>query len=146
MPIQKFSDQLLIYVNLYQHAKNQAISLIYSRDVVDLKILQFDWLKTFWHISQESEFSQIWDLCWNTANNTNFHYRTNSVKINDQRTNSRTKITSQSLKQKKLQNFIGQGITQTNFQSLSITRASSNLLLLVINYIHCWYHCWYLHY
>ena len=28
MPIQKFFDQLLIYVNLYQHAKNQAISLI----------------------------------------------------------------------------------------------------------------------
>ena len=28
-PIQKFFDQLLIYMNLYQHAKNQAISLIF---------------------------------------------------------------------------------------------------------------------
>ena len=35
MPIPKFFDQLLIYVNLYQHAKNQAISLICSGDVVD---------------------------------------------------------------------------------------------------------------
>ena len=35
MPIQKFFDQLLIYVNLYQHAKNQAISLICSGDMVD---------------------------------------------------------------------------------------------------------------
>ena len=51
--IQKCFDQH--YVNLYQHAKNQPISLICSR---------------------------IWDLCRNTANNINFHYRTNSVKIN----------------------------------------------------------------
>ena len=40
----KFSDKLLIYVNLYQHAKNQAISM---RDMVDLKILQSDWLRIF---------------------------------------------------------------------------------------------------
>ena len=70
-------------MNLYQHAKNQAISLICSGDMVDWKILQFDWLRTFWPISQESEFSQISDLCRNTANNIDFHYRTNSVKIND---------------------------------------------------------------
>ena len=31
----KFFDQLLIYVNLYQHAKNQAISLICYGDMVD---------------------------------------------------------------------------------------------------------------
>ena len=35
MRIQKFSDQLLIHVNLYQHAKHQAISLICSGDLVD---------------------------------------------------------------------------------------------------------------
>ena len=48
----------------------------------DLKILQSDWLRTFWLVSQEPEFSQIWDLCRNTASNRNFHYRTNIVKIN----------------------------------------------------------------
>ena len=45
--------------------------------------MQCDWLRTFWFISQELEFSQIWDLGRNTANNLNFHYRKNSVKIND---------------------------------------------------------------
>ena len=35
-------------------------------------------------ISQEQKLSQIWDLCRNMANNINFHYRSNSVKIKDQ--------------------------------------------------------------
>ena len=48
-----------------------------------LKILQSHWLRTFLPISQELEFSQIWDLCRNTANVKNFHYKTNSLKIND---------------------------------------------------------------
>ena len=34
-PTQNFIDQLLIYVNFYQHAKNQATSLICSGDMVD---------------------------------------------------------------------------------------------------------------
>ena len=49
----------------------------------DWKILQSDWLRIFWSISQEPEFSQIRDLCRNIANNIHFHYRTNSVKINN---------------------------------------------------------------
>ena len=32
---------------------------------------------------RNQNFSQIWDLCRNTVNNINFHYRTNSIKIND---------------------------------------------------------------
>ena len=35
MSTQKCLDQLLIYVNLYQHAKNQPILLICSRDMVE---------------------------------------------------------------------------------------------------------------
>ena len=46
-------------------------------------MLQSDWLRTFWPISLEPKFSQILYLCRTTANNENFHYRTNSVKIND---------------------------------------------------------------
>ena len=46
--------------------------------------MQFDWLRAFWPTSQEQDFSQIYDLCRNTANNKYIHYRTNSVKINDQ--------------------------------------------------------------
>ena len=80
----KISDQLLVYVNLHQHAKNQAISLISSEDIVNKKTLQSNWLRSFWPISQEQTFSQTWDLCRNTAKNIYFHYITNSVNINDQ--------------------------------------------------------------
>ena len=41
MSTQKFFVQLLVYVNLYKHAKNKAISLIYFGDMVDEKILQY---------------------------------------------------------------------------------------------------------
>ena len=35
------------------------------------------------HVSQEQRFSQIWDFCRNLVSNKSFHYRTKSVKIND---------------------------------------------------------------
>ena len=35
-------------------------------------------------MSQKQNFSQMWDLCRDTAGNMNFHYRTNSVLIIDQ--------------------------------------------------------------
>ena len=63
--------------------KNEAVSSICSWEIVDLKIQQSVWLRPFWPVSQEKDFSQIYDLCRNTANNINFHYRTNQVKIND---------------------------------------------------------------
>ena len=50
-PIQKIVNQLLLFGNLYQQVKNPGISLIVSRDIVDSKILQFDWLKVFCPIS-----------------------------------------------------------------------------------------------
>ena len=59
----------MTFKNMYQHAENQAISLICSGDMVDYKILQSDLLRTFWSIFQEQKSSQIWDLCRNTANN-----------------------------------------------------------------------------
>ena len=70
-------------MNLHQYAKNQALSLFCSRDLVNLKILQSDWSTAFWPLSQEPDFSQVWDLCRNTVNNINFHYRSNSIKINE---------------------------------------------------------------
>ena len=45
-------------MNLYQHAKNEAVSSIRSGEKLDLKILQSEWLRTFWPISQEQHFSQ----------------------------------------------------------------------------------------
>ena len=55
-------------MNLYLHTKNQAISSNCSRDIVDLKILQPDWPRAFWPVSQETNFFKIWALCSNKAN------------------------------------------------------------------------------
>ena len=43
MPTKILFYQLLIFVNLYQHAKNQAFSSFCWRDIVNLKILQYEW-------------------------------------------------------------------------------------------------------
>ena len=59
--------------NLYQ----QFVSSLCSGDIVNLKILQFEWSRVFWPISQ------VQDQCKNTANNMNFLYRPNSEKNND---------------------------------------------------------------
>ena len=56
MPCQKLFNLLLIFVNLYQHAKNEAVSSICSEEMLDLKIMQSEWLRT-WPISQEQRFS-----------------------------------------------------------------------------------------
>ena len=62
-------------MNSYQHSKNQGISATCARDKADLKILLSDWLKTFWPIYQEPDFSYISNLRKNTANNINVLYR-----------------------------------------------------------------------
>ena len=48
-------------MNLHPYAKNQAFSSFYSRDTVNSKIVQSDWPRAFWPISQEP------DLCKNTS-------------------------------------------------------------------------------
>ena len=68
-------------MNLHQCAKNQAFSSFGSRDIVNIKILQSDWLRASWSISQEPDFSQVWNLCKNTANIIKYLYRPNLEKI-----------------------------------------------------------------
>ena len=58
MPNQKIFNQLLIFMNLYQHAKNEAVSPPCSGEIVDLKILESHWLRAFWPISQKQVFSK----------------------------------------------------------------------------------------
>ena len=84
MLIRKIFNHLLIFLILYQNAKNEAASSICSGEMADLKILQSEWLRALWPTSQEQHFSQTKDLCRNIANNINFHYRINSGKTNDQ--------------------------------------------------------------
>ena len=45
-------------MNLFRHAKNEAISSIWSAGILDLKILQSDLMQASWPISQEQDFSQ----------------------------------------------------------------------------------------
>ena len=48
IPSQTFFDQLIIFVNLYLHAKKW--------EIVDLQILQSDWLRIFWPITQDKSY------------------------------------------------------------------------------------------
>ena len=59
MPNEKILNQLLTFANLYQQDKNEAVSSICSGETLDLKILQSAWLRIFWPILQEKDFSQI---------------------------------------------------------------------------------------
>ena len=68
-PNKKISENF--FANLHQYAKNQAVSSICSGVMVDSKILQSDWLRAFWPISSDQDFSQIRDLCRNTTNSKN---------------------------------------------------------------------------
>ena len=65
MPTQNIFNKHLIFMNLHKYAKNQAISSICSGDMADIKILQSDWLREFWSISQEPGFPHIRELCRN---------------------------------------------------------------------------------
>ena len=53
MLTQNISNQLLIFMNLYKDAKNQAFSPFFSGDIVDVKIEHSDWSG----VSQEPDFS-----------------------------------------------------------------------------------------
>ena len=80
-------EKFLSIFNLCEFVSTCKISAYFTDffwSMVDWRILQSDWLTTFWHISQEQKFFQIWDLCRNSTNDINFHYKTNSRKINDQ--------------------------------------------------------------
>ena len=48
----------------------QKARLFHYRDIFDLKIMQSDWPRAFWSISQETDFSQILHLYSNIANST----------------------------------------------------------------------------
>ena len=56
----KFSNQNLIFINLYEHVKCTVFSLFCSGDMIHwFKILQFDWPKAFCAISQVQHFIHV---------------------------------------------------------------------------------------
>ena len=76
MPNQNIFDQLCEFVSTCK--KCGCFIALFWRNRW-FKTLQSDWLRAFWSITKEKDFSQRQDLSRNTANNMNFHYRTNSV-------------------------------------------------------------------
>ena len=60
--------------------QHETISSTCSGEIVDLNILQSNWLRAFWPISG-TRFFPIQDLCKNTANSINFYYRTNTFSV-----------------------------------------------------------------
>ena len=52
-------DELLNFVNFYQHSKTEAVSSICYGEIFDLKIMESDCLIVFWPVSQEQDFFQI---------------------------------------------------------------------------------------
>ena len=54
---QKIFDQLLIFVNLYQHAKNQFIPSVYPSDRVSFSVLWPDWPHPFLIMSTPKIFN-----------------------------------------------------------------------------------------
>ena len=63
MPNQKIFNQILNFVNLHQHAKNEDVSLISSGEIIDLKTLESDWLRVFWPISRVQDFFPKHRIC-----------------------------------------------------------------------------------
>ena len=81
MPNQKKRNQLLIFVNLYQQAEKRGYFFVLFWRNSWFKN-PANWLAESILVHISGRFLPVYDLCRNTANNINFHYTTNSVKIN----------------------------------------------------------------
>ena len=82
LPNQKIFDQLLISVNLYQHAKNRAISLICSGDWLIKRSCNLIGWEHFDPYPSNKNFCK-YGICAGTKQITLVFIWTNSVKIND---------------------------------------------------------------
>ena len=69
MPTQKNFDQLLIFVNLYQHAKNQFIPSVHSSDTVNFKVPSHDWPHPFLTMPTPKTFKLIFMKLYQYAKN-----------------------------------------------------------------------------
>ena len=63
---QTIFNQHLIFENLYRHTKNEAVSSIYSGEVVDLKILESDCMRPIWPISLRNNILPKYGICVGT--------------------------------------------------------------------------------
>ena len=66
---QKNFNQLLIFVNLYQHAKNQFIPSVHSSDTVNFKVPSHDWPHPFLTMPTPKTFKLIFMKLYQYAKN-----------------------------------------------------------------------------
>ena len=60
--LKKNFEQLLIFVNLYHHAKNQFILPAHSSDMVNFRVLLSDWPHPFLTIPTQKNFQMHFNL------------------------------------------------------------------------------------
>ena len=63
MPTQKFFDQLLIFVIMYQYTKNKFIPSARSRDTVSFIVPSPDWSHPFLTMFTPKNFQSLFNLC-----------------------------------------------------------------------------------
>ena len=64
IPTQKLFDQLLVFANLYQHAKKSFTSSVHSSDTVNFRVLQPDWPHSFLIMLTTKSFNHLL-ICMN---------------------------------------------------------------------------------
>ena len=79
----KWHTQLLPFMDVGQHAKNQNETSSPSRDISNKIFLQFDWLIAFWAITRDPDFSQTCGFRRMIEKHNSFHFRPILAKNND---------------------------------------------------------------
>ena len=67
----------------YLNAKYHKYPCITSKDIANQRIPKSDWIRAFWHITCEAEFSQIQSLHWKTDTCKPFHFMLLPPKYNN---------------------------------------------------------------
>ena len=83
MTTPKCRTQLLPFMDVYLHAKNQSEISTTSGDTSNQRILQSDWPRALWAITREPEFSQTCGFREKSDNNSTLHFRPFPAKTND---------------------------------------------------------------
>ena len=76
--------QLVENVDVYLHVKNKVHLSLLTWDIIFYKNLEFYWLTSIGHVTEDPELCQTWDWCWSINNNISFHFRLFARKSNDE--------------------------------------------------------------
>ena len=82
VPHPKWQNQLVDDFNVHLLPNNKLHHWLLFWDIAFWRILQFDWLRAFWSITEDPVFCQIGDWLWNINNNISFHLASFARKSN----------------------------------------------------------------